>query len=90
MFIYTVGLFIGYPQGNSAEGIIQESASTVKCQKQEKNQEVTVYITKTGKKYHKGNCRHLKKSKIKISLKDACNRGYTPCKACKPPNCPTQ
>lgn len=46
---------------------------------------VYVYITKTGKKYHRGSCRHLRKSKIKVSLDDAKERGYKPCKVCKPP-----
>ena len=43
----------------------------------------TVYITKTGKKYHRGTCRYLKKSKIAISRKKAMKR-YQPCKVCKP------
>lgn len=46
---------------------------------------VTVYITKTGEKYHRSNCRYLKKSKISISLSDAKKNGYTACKVCKPP-----
>jgi hypothetical protein len=54
--------------------------------KQEKKKPIYAYITKTGKKYHNGNCRHLKKSKIKITLEEAKKRGYTPCKVCKPPN----
>ena len=41
----------------------------------------TVYITKTGKKYHRDGCRYLSKSKKAISLKDA-KRRYTPCKVC--------
>lgn len=45
----------------------------------------TVYITKTGAKYHSGTCRCLSKSKIPISLKDAKKRGYDPCGICKPP-----
>ena len=45
----------------------------------------TVYITKTGKKYHTENCSYLKKSSISIDLKDAVNRGYTPCSRCSPP-----
>lgn len=45
----------------------------------------TVYITKTGAKYHSGTCRCLSKSKIPISLKDAKRRGYDPCGICKPP-----
>jgi len=48
---------------------------------------ITVYITKTGKKYHRGSCSYLRRSKIPISLKEACARGYTPCSRCKPPRC---
>ena len=40
---------------------------------------ITVYITKTGKKYHRSGCRHLRKSKIPILLQEAVDRGYTPC-----------
>jgi len=47
--------------------------------------EVTVYITRKGKKYHKESCGALSKSKIAISLEEAKRRGYTPCKTCKPP-----
>ena len=46
---------------------------------------VTVYITKSGEKYHRSGCRYLAKSKIAIKLADALSRGYTPCKVCKPP-----
>ncbi|MBN2081242.1 hypothetical protein JW859_03435 [bacterium] len=48
-------------------------------------QTVYVYVTKTGKKYHRGDCRYLKKSKIKMTLEAAKQAGYTPCKVCKPP-----
>jgi hypothetical protein len=47
--------------------------------------DVTVYITDTGDKYHKDGCRYLKKSKIPIKLSEAKDKGYTPCKVCKPP-----
>ena len=53
------------------------------------NEETVVYITKTGKKYHKGNCSYLKKSKITTTLEEACKAGYTPCSRCKPPSCPS-
>ena len=46
--------------------------------------DVTVYVTRTGKKYHRGNCRYLRRSKIAISLDDAKTR-YSPCSVCKPP-----
>lgn len=41
-----------------------------------------VYITRTGKKYHKAGCRYLRASKIKIKLSDAKGRGYTACSVC--------
>ncbi|MBU0487641.1 MAG: hypothetical protein KKD31_06790 [Bacteroidetes bacterium] len=44
----------------------------------------TVYTTKTGTKYHKGNCRYLSKGAYEISLPDAISQGYTPCSVCKP------
>jgi hypothetical protein len=45
----------------------------------------TVYITKTGKKYHVQTCRYLNRSSIPISLADARAAGYTPCSICDPP-----
>lgn len=45
----------------------------------------TVYVTKTGTKYHVADCRYLSQSKIAIELKDAIERGYEPCKVCHPP-----
>ena len=44
----------------------------------------TVYITKTGEKYHRDGCRYLKKSKIAIDYNDARARGYDPCSVCNP------
>ena len=44
----------------------------------------TVYITETGKKYHSGGCRHVKKSKIAIDIDDARAQGYEPCSVCNP------
>lgn len=47
--------------------------------------DITVYITKTGEKYHRSGCRYLRKSKIAISLADAKERGFGPCSVCDPP-----
>lgn len=46
---------------------------------------VTVYVTKTGEKYHKSGCQYLRKSKIAIDLDDAIAEGYTACSKCGPP-----
>ena len=45
----------------------------------------TVYVTKSGTKYHLGSCSHLSKSKIEKSLSEAKNAGFEPCKTCNPP-----
>ncbi|MCR4692035.1 MAG: DNA/RNA non-specific endonuclease [Lachnospiraceae bacterium] len=43
-----------------------------------------VYIPKSGKKYHRENCRTLKKTKTPISREEAISRGYEACKVCNP------
>ncbi|MCH8290197.1 hypothetical protein IH992_03715 [Candidatus Poribacteria bacterium] len=48
--------------------------------------EITVHATKTGKKYHKGDCRYLEKSKVGTTVLEARQKGLTACKVCKPPN----
>jgi len=47
--------------------------------------DTVVYITRTGAKYHRDGCRSLAKSRIPIKLREAVDRGYGPCKICKPP-----
>lgn len=44
----------------------------------------TVYITNTGKKYHKKGCRYLRMSSIAIKKSSALSEGYTACKVCNP------
>jgi hypothetical protein len=52
---------------------------------QQDNQTQTVYITRSGKKYHLDGCRYLAGSRITIGLKDAKAKGYAACKVCHPP-----
>lgn len=47
--------------------------------------DTTVYITRTGERYHDAGCRYLSKSCIEITLQAAVDGGYTPCKVCHPP-----
>lgn len=44
----------------------------------------TVYVTKTGTKYHRESCSSLRSSRIPMALSKAAER-YAPCKICKPP-----
>ena len=48
-------------------------------------QTATVYVTKTGKKYHRDGCRSLSRSRIPMTVKEAKAKGYTPCSVCRPP-----
>lgn len=79
-----------------ASSIAKSASSSQSDKAEEKNKEATtpqsetdnneeiVYITKTGSKYHRGDCRYLKSSKIPISLEEAKADGYEPCKVCNP------
>jgi len=46
--------------------------------------DVIVYITRTGRKYHRASCRYFSENCIPIKLKDAKIR-YSPCSICTPP-----
>jgi hypothetical protein len=50
----------------------------------EVSKQTTVYITKTGSKYHTSGCRYLSQSKIKTSKKEAVKNGLGACKVCRP------
>ena len=56
----------------------------VAAQSQQDPARITVYVTRTGAKYHRDGCRYLSRSKIPMSLKEAAKR-FTPCRVCKPP-----
>ncbi|MFW9874929.1 MAG: thermonuclease family protein [Candidatus Thorarchaeota archaeon] len=55
-----------------------------KQKSQTEKDQIIVYITRTGRKYHRGNCRYLRRSKIPITLEEAKKR-YGPCSVCRPP-----
>lgn len=59
-----------------------EPAKSKSFLQSKQKKEKTVYITKTGKKYHREDCRYLKMSSIPITLKKAKEYGYTACKVC--------
>lgn len=44
----------------------------------------TVYVTKTGTKYHDEYCRYLSHSKVEIELSKALKLGYDACSVCNP------
>lgn len=72
---------VGQANNNTSTPAVNNTNNTTTTNN---NTTQTVYITKTGKKYHREGCSSLSKSKISISLSDAKAKGYTACKNCKP------
>jgi hypothetical protein len=60
------------------QGYVREAQSSY----QQETQGYTVYITRTGRRYHSGGCSSLRSSSIQISLSDARSQGYTACARC--------
>ena len=75
-FLFVVSLWVSF--SGFAPVIENQPLETVAVKEQ------VVYITKTGKKYHKGSCRYLKNSKIEIKKAKAKELGYSACAVCKP------
>ena len=73
----------GATTANTTVNKVQTQVQTqVQAQQgQVKESVLKVYVTKTGKKFHKANCKTLKKSKIEIELKKAM-LANEPCKIC--------
>ena len=78
----------GSDEGGSASAVVRsaEASDTDESTETESpaSENVTVYVTRTGKKYHLGSCSSLRRSKIPISLAEAKQR-YGPCSRCNPP-----
>jgi len=72
------------PSKPSPQPYQQPTYTQPQTQSQQSTSSDTVYITNTGKKYHRAGCRYLAKSQIPISLSDAKARGYQPCSVCRP------
>lgn len=53
----------------------------------EEFEKINVYVTRTGKSYHLATCPYLRRSRgrIKMTLKETIQQGYTPCNRCNPP-----
>jgi len=68
-------------EGNSATTLTDTNTTTPNLTAQD-DQEETVYVTRTGSKYHRPGCRYLKSS-IPMKLSEAKTR-YSPCSVCRP------
>lgn len=48
-------------------------------------EDILVYITNSGERYHRATCSSLSHSSYEVTLSEAMDAGYTPCKNCHPP-----
>ncbi|MBK9120746.1 MAG: thermonuclease family protein [Phycisphaerales bacterium] len=46
---------------------------------------IEVLVTRSGRKYHRPECRYVKTGGVRMTLKEAREQGYAPCSACNPP-----
>ena len=72
----------GSDAGGNASVVVKASEST--DSEPQQSEDTTVYVTRTGKKYHRGSCSYLRRSRIPISLAEAKAR-YGACSRCSPP-----
>ena len=82
-----LGTIVAISDGETLAFAFEKTPVISKAKSEEKaveTQEVTVYITRTGSKYHRAGCRYLRQSMIPIKLSDAKKR-YGACSVCRPP-----
>lgn len=62
----------------------QSAVSAAITAPQSKQAEATFYTTRTGARYHRAGCRHLRQSSYPTTQAAAEASGYTPCRVCYP------
>ena len=75
-------IFLSTATLSPSASLVVQQPSPVRSQQPK---EQIVYVTRTGKKYHRDGCRHLVRSRLPITLREAKQHKYAPCKVCKPP-----
>lgn len=83
-----LGAMVVLGSATSTLGVTTVDATVNKVQTQVQTKEVVkeevvkVYVTKTGTKFHKANCKSLSKSKIEKEFKEVMLSNYEPCNNC--------
>ena len=95
LFIALVfGVFFGFVVNSGCEkktadtaynnSVDEQPAPTDRPASNDQTTSVTVYITRTGECYHRGDCSYLRQSKIPKDLKYS-KEHYRACSRCRPP-----
>ena len=85
LFLATIWNIQVLSQSASSPANQAKAQATDKSEHPTDPKDLTVYITRTGTKYHSAGCRYLAKSSKMVSLKEALDKGLTQCSVCKPP-----
>ena len=67
---------------STIDATVNKVQAQVQAKEVVKEEEVKVYVTKTGTKWHKANCKSLSKSKIEKEFKEVMLSNYEPCNNC--------
>lgn len=70
---------------SSSSNSIKIKPNNTQKKKSDTNKNITVWISRTGKKYHSSSRCSNMKSPSEVKLSEAKYLGYTPCSKCKPP-----
>lgn len=84
---YSAAYAVGYEAGSedSSEAAYEEGYKDAEAGKRSAADTRTVYVTPSGKKYHRHSCRTIRHSHTeKLEKWEAKEQGYTACLVCKP------
>jgi micrococcal nuclease len=68
-----------------AAALVPAARRAVYAENAAAGEKTAVYVTNSGRSYHREDCGSLRRSKIAVTLADAVRSGYEPCAICKPP-----
>jgi endonuclease YncB( thermonuclease family) len=72
-------------RGGTTARAFAESSGWWQAARELDSQSLTVYVTRTGYKYHRSSCQYLRRSRYPMALAEARKR-YSACSVCRPPN----
>ncbi len=82
----SIFLAVYFKTEQKLEAIREAEPVVIHAVTEDKNEsgKITVYITASGKKYHKDGCDYLGEKRMAVSETEAKNAGYEGCKYCQP------
>ncbi len=82
--VFAIGVDDDGTDPSNQEGLTENSTTETTSPQPKPQDKTIVYVTRTGKKYHRSSCSSLRKSKILIPLEEG-KQKYSACSRCNPP-----